>query len=409
MNKIIYLIDQPLDERNFERFGIQTWISRGWAIEVWDLTALAYPRAWLNFDESGHRLAAFVGYFPITSKAELERRYSNLEKVKYFIDLAGNSYVTLKARIRLAGRGVMRIICATGSIPAPVDSCEAGFARRLRKVFLERPIKSLLVRLINACVIRLAASLIRPGLIVASGEKSLSLADHSQAIISAHNFDYDIYLKLRESCGSASERYAVFLDQNICFHPEYVYLNIPFYATPERYFRTICNGLRTIADTLGTPMRIAAHPRLSRQKRYIDYFEGIPVEYGKTAELIANCAFVVCHFTTAVQFAVLFRKPVIFVTTDELFSSAAEKYIEKFAASLGKAVINLDGGLEEVDWPNEIQIDCSKYDEYRNQYIKGAGSPDIPHWDIVIDYLEETCGGPVAEILNPETHCGTAG
>ncbi len=34
--RVVYLIEQPLDERNFQRFGIQAWIDRKWNVEVWD-------------------------------------------------------------------------------------------------------------------------------------------------------------------------------------------------------------------------------------------------------------------------------------------------------------------------------------------------------------------------------------
>jgi hypothetical protein len=391
MTKILYLIDQPLDERNYERFGIQTWIARGWAVEVWDFTALAYPRVWQNFVESEQKLAAFVGYFPIRSKGELNDRCSRIERIKYFIDLAGDNYWSIRVKVRLVRLGALRVVCATGSIPALVDDVKYGFASRLRRAFSGRPVKSLFWRLTNVCVRRLIAPFFRPGLIVVSGEKSIPSIEHNQEILKAHNFDYDIFLKLRKSDEAVSSAgYAVFLDQNICFHPEYIYENVPSYATPEKYFPIICSGLTTIAHALGVHMRIAAHPRLSRQRKYLDYFKGIPVEYGKTAELIGNCAFVVCHFTTAMQFAVLFRKPVIFVTTNELISSAAGKQIEKFASSLGKSVINLDGELSRVDWHEQLQIDSQKYDEYRNKYVKTAGSPEISHWEIVIDHLEKS-------------------
>ena len=339
MTKIIYLIDQPLDARNYDRFGIQTWIARGWIVEVWDLTALACPRAWNNFAESGHRLAVFVGYFSIETKRDLDDRVSKVEKVKYFIDLAGDSYWSIRARLRLIRGGVTRVTCATGSIPAPVVDDKRRFASKLKKTFSERLVKSILARLTNACVNRMPVSFIKPGLIVASGEKSVPSAVRGQEILLAHNLDYDIYLRLRATVDASTAGYGVFLDQNVCFHPDYAYKNVPFYATSERYFPAICSSLKTISAVLAAPIKVAAHPRLSRQRKYVDYFEGIPVEFGNTAELIGNCAFVMCHFTTAMQFAVLFRKPVIFVTTDELISSAAEKYIEGFASSIGKSVI----------------------------------------------------------------------
>jgi len=140
-------------------------------------------------------------------------------------------------------------------------------------------------------------------------------------------------------------------------------------------------------------VRVAAHPRAAYVSRNQDYFEGIPIEVGRTAELIRGCKAVVCHDSTAIQFAVLFARPVIFVTTDELdrlFLDASFKSesIAAFAAELGKSVINLDRDLEDVDWRRELNIDERRYADYRNRYIKIDGSPEIPYWNIVIRHLE---------------------
>ena len=95
-----------------------------------------------------------------------------------------------------------------------------------------------------------------------------------------------------------------------------------------------------------------------------------------------------CHCSTAVQLAVLFLKPVVFVTTDELNSSELGLYIESFASKLGKTVINIDRDLYKVDWHKELNVDYQKYADYRNEYIKIDGSPEKPYWDIVIDHID---------------------
>jgi hypothetical protein len=160
-----------------------------------------------------------------------------------------------------------------------------------------------------------------------------------------------------------------------------------FPATQEKYFPSVCRALRKISDALGVALCIAAHPRGVYQDN--DYFEGIPIKYGATAELIRDCSVVVCHYSTAVQFAALFEKPVIFVTTDELEATESREFIADFASAFGKAVINLDRDLEKVDWEKELHVDTEKYASYRTEYIKTDGSPEKPIWDIVIDYMEK--------------------
>lgn len=389
MKKIVYLIEQPLDERNFDRFGIQAWIDRGWDVEVWDLTPLSYPRVWQNFIESGHKLKEFAGYFPIASKNRLEYRYSRIEKIGYFIDLTSDGYCAVRAKMRLIQTGAIRVVCATGSIPVPDNAQEYGLVYKVRTAIADGRFRSL-KWLIDTCSQKLASPFIRPGLVVVSGEKSVPLLSgrYDQVILKVHNFDYDIYLKLANSNDMPEKGYAVFIDQDYCFHPGFIFYGIPYWVTPEKYFPAICKGLRKISDVLGVGLRVGAHPRSSYKQRVPDYFEGIPIEYGRTAELIRNCKVVVCHGSAAIQFAVLFGKPLIFLTTDELNSSFAGKSIAKFASELGKSAINVDGDLDSVNWRNELSVDSDKYADYRNNYIKISGSPEKPHWDIVIDHVE---------------------
>ncbi|MBV9723565.1 MAG: hypothetical protein JO299_00170, partial [Gammaproteobacteria bacterium] len=217
-------------------------------------------------------------------------------------------------------------------------------------------------------------------------------------IIAAHNLDYDAYLELGPANGNGSvpaamDPYIVFLDQDYCFHVEYLYQGVTTALAPERYFPVLCRGLRQIASALGAGVRVAAHPRSSYRQRVPDYFEGLPVMSGRTAELVRGCEAVVCHDSTAVQFAVLFGKPVIFVTTDALDrlfldSSFKRESIGAFAAQLGKPVINLDRDLESVDWRAQLEINPDKYADYRHRYIKMAGTAELPYWDIVIDHIE---------------------
>lgn len=107
--------------------------------------------------------------------------------------------------------------------------------------------------------------------------------------------------------------------------------------------------------------------------------------------MIKACRAIVCHDSTAIQYAVLFGKPAIFVTTDELSRAYEGRSIEQAAAELGKKPINLDRvDPRAVDWRDELTIDFDKYASYRNKYVKTEGSPELPLWSIVIDQVEQT-------------------
>ncbi len=388
MSKIIYLIEQPLDERNFDRFGIQKWIDRNWEVELWDLTPRVQPRVWRNFLESGRKLKVFAGYFPIASHRDLRKRYRECGQVEYFIDLTGETFQSIWVKALLAKKGISRIICLAGSIPIANDNGGHNLSLKLRRI-AEKGIGQVIYLLCLAFARRLMEPFIRPGLVIASGESSVIAAGKCRERLNAHSFDYDVYLTLARLTVSATKQYLVFIDQDVCFHSDFIYQKIPSFMTPEKYFPTICNGLRRIAGALNVGVQIAAHPRATYGSRGHDYFEGYSIEYGRTAELIRDSRIVVCHNSTAIHLAVLFEKPVILVTTDQLINSYEGRLIDQAAEQLGKSVINLDGDLQSVTWHEELKVDQKKYVEYKNRYIKMNGSPERPMWEIVVDYVEE--------------------
>ena len=62
--------------------------------------------------------------------------------------------------------------------------------------------------------------------------------------------------------------------------------------------------------------------------------------------------------------------------------------IESMAHALKKTPINIDT-LNEFDWPNELQIDMQSYINYQNDFIKKAGTPEIPFWEIYIKSIRQ--------------------
>jgi hypothetical protein len=408
MKRVVYLIEQPLDQRNFERFGIQIWIDHDWAVEVWDLTRWAHPYVWKNYVESGREPKGFTGYFSIASMKQLRSRLSEFAPIECFVDLTGENYRCLRVKSSLNRRGAMRIVCDAGSIPVPQSAGTGGLVSKLRKAVAKGPTK-FFNALVSAVLRKISESFVRPGLAIVSGERSISSARQSREIVKAHSFDYDTYLRLARSNAAPAGNYAVFVDQNLCFHTDFMYQDVPFFITPEKYFPAICGALNEIARSLGVDVRIAAHPRASREELKSDYWNGFQVVYGRTAELIQNCKVVVCHDSTAIHFAVLFEKPIIFVTTDELLPFFEGRSIAQAASEFGKLPLNCDRDLQGVDWQKEAQVDSGKYAAYKNEYIKAEGSPERPMWEIVVDCVERRRLQTFAGLSDKSAYAGDRG
>jgi hypothetical protein len=394
MKRIVYLLEQPLDPRNFERFGIQAWLDHGWQVEVWDLTPWAHPKAWAEFQRAGHRLSQFSGNIPIHSYRELQLRLAQAA-VGWFVDVTGESYYTLRAKRALCRSGAVRVTCELGAIPVPAASARVPLRSRLREILAKGP-RGALEWFRHAIFLKVIAPRIPLGhpVAVVGGEISLARAGKHRQAIHAHNFDYDIFLRAAAAPAAPAQRYVVFIDQDYCFHPEFIYQHSRPVVTPERYFPAVRAGLAAVAAALDvSQVKIAAHPRSAYLQRSKEFFADFTVESGKTAELIRGCTAVVCHDSTAIQFAVLFAKPMIFVTTEQLDRVYEGRSIAAVAAQFGKVPVNLDrGDLQAVDWHAEMQIDAARYADYRKRYIKMSASPDRPLWEIVIEQLGHAGG-----------------
>jgi hypothetical protein len=389
MKRIIYLLEQPFDQRNYERFGIATWLRKGWIVEAWDLTPFVRPQVWKSFRRSGGQIREFAGYHRIGSRREFDTRFATMGAGGYFVDYAGSDFRSMLIKKRLVESGIAPIVSLGGSVPEPAPSARARFYSRLKRVVTQSPIVSL-ERVAGMIVRRVVADAVEPAVVVVAGEESLNAAKAfpGARIIKAHNFDYDIYLSLRNSPEQQGSGSVVFVDQDYCFHRDFLYVDIPTPVTPNKYFPVIRRSLKKIGEAFGASVEVAAHPRSSYHLPGREYFEDIPVQLGKTAQLIRGAKVVVGHYSTSLQLAVLFNKPIVFLTTDQVEASEWSAVIPTFAAALGKKPVNVDRDPELVDWREAARVDAGSYAAYRRKYIKLDGSPERPYWEIVAHALD---------------------
>ena len=239
---------------------------------------------------------------------------------------------------------------------------------------------------------------IRPmDLIVLGGYKTsvnfliTKLTDNKTIIVKAHSSDYDKYLieKKDEKIVYKNKKYAVFLDEDICFHPNYSRTGLQEITTPEKYFTSLNNFFSIIEKQNNIDVVIAEHPRSSGKYKEKDYFNGRKVIQHQTINLVKYSEFVLIHSSLSLNYAVLFKKPFLFITTDDINKSWQQHMINSRALFFSKKVINIDN-LENIknEVNRELLINENIMDAYINDYIKIKGSTDNLTWDIIADALK---------------------
>ena len=206
--------------------------------------------------------------------------------------------------------------------------------------------------------------------------------------IYAHSMDYDVYLSLKNKPEIKKTPYAVFLEDNMTEDSDYPILGILPPVRENQYFPVLIKFLKKFELQTGLKVKFAIHPKsykdFSNLLKDFDYYKG------NTAEIVKNSSLVFLHSSTSLSYAVLFKKPVIFLTSNELKKSYIGDRIVNFSRAAGGKILNMnDNSNNNLDLKNLLNFDKDKYQEYKDKYLKFPNSPDIPLWEIFVKSLKD--------------------
>jgi hypothetical protein len=216
-------------------------------------------------------------------------------------------------------------------------------------------------------------------------DSRVSRAKHT---IWAHSLDYDIYLRERRASESSTSPYAVFLDEDMIYHSDYEHSGTTSPTTAEAYYPAMKRFFDYVERVTAMPVKIAMHPR-SAFERQRELWIGRDTVQGMTSQLVRDASLVLCHLSTSLAFPVLWRKPLIFLTTSDIDRTAMGKGIALRSALLGAPLVNVDVKPGEQAALDPIpSVDEAAYARYAANYIKRPGAPELPVWHLFSDYVE---------------------
>jgi len=112
-------------------------------------------------------------------------------------------------------------------------------------------------------------------------------------------------------------------------------------------------------------------------------FGNRPVHYGKTRELVWNSEFVITRASTAISYAVMFKKPVMFIYSNQLKEDRlAMRDIRGMAAMLGNEPVNIDE--PPIDIGGLLKVDEVRYRNYEKACLTSSGS-QRPNVQIILE------------------------
>ncbi|QWD34017.1 hypothetical protein G6676_01730 [Polynucleobacter paneuropaeus] len=184
--------------------------------------------------------------------------------------------------------------------------------------------------------------------------------------------DYDNFLNTKFHDPLINHKYVVFLDINLPNQSDLSITNRS-YIDSRTYLRSLNSLFTFIESKYGLKVVIAAHPKSNYTE---EDFDRRMIIQGKTPQLVSGCEFVLTHHSLSISYAVLNKKPAVFIYTQEmldLYKNKEIKYIEDISSYLGSNIYNIDS-LSDMKNFVISNVDINLYNKFKYSYLTSPAS-----------------------------------
>lgn len=207
-------------------------------------------------------------------------------------------------------------------------------------------------------------------------EKKYKSGFLNSKFIYSHTKDYENFFFNRKK-SIQNKKYALFLDENIFFHPDnhqwnmYYHKNLFDYYRPI-YFRILNNFFDQLEEKLGSEVIIAGHPKGPVDSISRNFYNKRKIIKNKTQELVCGSRLVLTHSSMSVSYAMYAKKPIVFLNSPILLPLGIFTRVLSFALESSAPSILLED--KKINFNNLLNNDKIKYQEFINKYFKSSKS-----------------------------------
>ena len=346
--KLIYIFNQKIDKRNIERFCLKKIDKYVKELRI------------INFYKENLTKNKFINSKLIKINFKSILKLIKNSNNSYYVDLSNKTFKELLFLKILSLAGHKRITFDVGRIPLGNTMYKNYLKNNLNNNEFMKFFFNIFRRFFYKIIYLFL--LPRPNLAFTSGivGKKLSKSNGSKKIIESHNLDYDNFIKIKKK-KIIKKNFAVYVDQDFANNDDLNSNNKKFsnknFENKIKYFLNDLN--QKIIN-----VRIAGGNRRRIKKKLFN----IQTKYSMTDVMIAQSKLVIGHTSTALQYAILFEKPILLISCNEFKKiEQIHKYIINLKEIIGCQYLDIDNlKLKKISF----KINKDKYDQYKKNYIK---------------------------------------
>jgi len=383
IQNLIIVVPAPFGEREYKRYGIDIIKKNDINVFVFDVTPILYPEVYKKMQLPDPII--WDNLYVIKDNTQF---LEELQKI------GPNRFVYLTISFNLTSYPIYRAIsrhkipyCVTDVNALPSFGSE--YPRTLKDRVLGIAFKKILSKFITITPFPLLglhyASLV--AVIADKARFERPEVSSSTRVCYTHSSDYDNYMEANAIDEELPEG-LIYLDNYLPYHPDGLYHGEESPVDADRYHEALNRMFEKLEAETGLKVIIAAHPK-SNYGTEFNPFNGRPTFRGKTAQLVKKSHAVILNFSTSINFALLNRKPLFFFTTNELqLIQLYRRHIAGIASLFDKVPINIDESYE-IDMEELYKFNENKYQDYKNDYIKKTGTPELNSWQIKCNEINQ--------------------
>jgi hypothetical protein len=357
------------------------------------------PRATHNFDQVQERLPDAEA---CSTMNDMLRQLIRFQPDVY-IDATSYRFRCNLLRLKLISIASVRVVIDCGPQPTPLDfGMRTSMFQRLRRLY--RDPRNLLGELadtysrkiVDRIVMRSRQS--RVTLVGGLAVDAENLREFGSNVKPTCSFDYGTFSSFDWQTiekNHTDEPYFVFLEDGLTGHPDYDHFRQPLPVSPEAYAASLRRFFDALSNNTGLDYVIALHPSTD-QGMLKRHFPSRRLVAGMTPPLVHNARFVVAHFSTSVNFAIMSKRPILLITTDELDTSRFALNIQTYARALGSTTVNIDRisstelqDIGRITTRPEIRLE----QEFISNYIRHPNATDTHLWQTILGLGVEAASG----------------
>ncbi|WP_157101747.1 hypothetical protein [Candidatus Pelagibacter sp. HIMB1321] len=383
MKKIVFLTSQPLDQRNFYRFGLDIFIKHNWNIIYCHFNVTNNSnKIFENKKKVKSKDLKKLKNYTISNFKELKNILNKIEHA-YYADFTIGSLFKIYANLKLEKKNT-RLIFNINNYPNLKKSELRNFFDIFKNLL---PLKSNFYKILRLVINKTNNFFInyiyKKPILVFSGKVSYNKNQYLK-VINNHAMDYDFFIK--DSDSKIETQSIVFIDAYLENHPDLTFLKKKV-VTKKKYFSSLSNFFSKIEEKFNNKVIVAIHPRAPFDKTR--YKENKKFFYD-TYNLIKKSKLVIMHGSTSANFACILKKPILFIYTNEMSKNYPKSVhnIKFFAKEFGTKAINIDDN-KNINFKSYLEINEKKYEEYFSKYVMNNKKDSYLFWEKIIFELEK--------------------